>query len=253
MNSRTSRIFQVLKEPESLIVIIGIVVAGILAYFGIRDAKPEQVSQAILSILGGLAVARIIADYHAVERDKQLAEALSLLQKVGVSAGPSLRLRTELRPLGSRARNARDILIVGRTLGMVLSEIGFLQERLRNGATIRLVMLDPSNEAVIKAIRTFRETLVPDLQTSMEAVKLITKAAQRDEQLKVRFIDFVPTLSLAAIDSQLPDGHIVVELVPYQISTGSRPHLLYKAGENPVWFNYFRDIAEEIWRDAGRE
>jgi len=51
MESRLNKILQVLKEPESLIVIIGIIVAAVLAYSGIRNNDIQQALAAILSIL----------------------------------------------------------------------------------------------------------------------------------------------------------------------------------------------------------
>lgn len=249
MEVKASRMIQVLKEPESLIVIVGIIASAILAYSGIRSNNTQQALTAILAILGALALSQILADYHAVGRDKQIEEILTIVQKAGASASPPLRSRTELPPLSIQAANAKDILIIGQSLGVALRQIEFFEERLQEGASIRLVMVDANNEAVIKAIGSFQETLVPDIQTSMEIVKHIAKAAKSEDQLEIRFIDFVPTLSLAAVDSHLLTGHIVVELVPYQISSSARPHLLCRASETP-WFAYFRDVAERIWKSS---
>jgi hypothetical protein len=254
MDSRISRVLQVLKEPENLIIIVGVIVAAILGYLGIRNSSDQQTWAAIIAVLGALAIAQILANHSAVQRDKKVESLSSVLQKIGPSTSPPVRPRTELPPLPTRAQNAKDILIIGRSLAIVLRYTEFLRERLRDGAAIRLVMVDPNNDAVCKAMSPLLETsgegFIADVQSSMGLVKRIAEAAQRTEQLEVRLTDFVPTLSLVAINSQLLTGHIVVELLPYQVSPLSRPHLLFKASETPSWFAYFRDVAECIWRDA---
>ncbi len=254
MEKRISRLLEVLKEPENLILIVGVVVAAVLAYSGIRNNDIQQALAAILSILGALSVAQLITSYETVKRDKQIEAALSLLHRTGRLTSPPLQLRTELQPLPTRAQNAKDILIIGRSLAIVLRYTEFFEKRLRDGATIRVAMVDPNNEVVCRAMSPLLETslrgFISDVRSSLGLINRISEATQGTGKLEVRFIGFVPTLSLVAIDTQLPTGHIVVELLPYQVSPASRPHLILRANESPSWFVYFRDIAERIWRDA---
>jgi hypothetical protein len=245
---------QALKEPEIMIPIVGVVVSIILAYSGIRNNDIQQTLAAILSILGALAITQIIANYEDVKRNKQIETVLSILQKVSMSASTPLRLRTELEPIPTRAQNAKDILIIGRTLAISLRYTEFFEQRLRDGATIRLAMVDPNNESVCNAISPLLEmspeAFLSDIRTSIGLINRLARATQGDGKLELRFIEFVPTLSLMVVDPQLPTGHIVVELLPYQVDAPSRPHLIFKASENPYWFAYFREVAEHIWRDA---
>lgn len=254
MENRLNKVLQVLKEPESLIVIVGVVVAALLAYSGIRNNDVQQALAAILSILGALAIAQLITAYDTLKRDRQIEAALSSLQKQAVLGSVPLRLRTELQPIPTRAQNAKDILIIGRSLAIVLRYTEFFRERLRDGATIRAAIVNPNNDAVCTAMSPLLETSLEgfagDLRSSLGLLKRITEGIQTSGKLEVRLIEFVPTLSFAAIDTQLPTGHIVVELLPYQVSPPSRPHLVFRATEHPSWFVYFRDVAEHIWRDA---
>jgi hypothetical protein len=255
MGSRIRQVFQVLKEPENLIVIVGVIVAVVLAYSGIRNNNTQQALTAILAVVGALAVAQIISGHGAFRRDRQIEGISSLLQNAGLSANPPLRLRTDVPPpLPNSARNAKDILIIGRTLVFVLYNTEFFKERLRDGATIRLAMVDPNNGIVCKAmapcLEISEEGFVAAVWNAMELIKRISEAAQRPDQIELRFIDFVPTLGLLAIDSHSPSGQIIVEMLPHKIEPYMRPQLLFKASENHSWFLYFRDICEATWRDA---
>jgi hypothetical protein len=254
MVNRTSKVLQSLKEPENMILIVGVVVSIILAYSGIRNNDIPQTLAAILSILGALAIAQLITSYEDVKRNKQIETVLSILQKVSMSASTPLRLRTELQPLPTRAQNAKDILIIGRTLAIVLRYTEFFEQRLRDGATIRLAMVDPNNESVCNAMSPLLEMspegFLSDIRSSLGLINRLARATQGGGKLEVRFIEFVPTLSLVVVDPQLPTGHIVVELLPYQVDPPSRPHLIFKASENHYWFVYFREVAEHIWQDA---
>lgn len=254
MENRLNKVLQVLKEPESLIVIIGIIVAAVLAYSGIRNNDIQQALAAILSILGALAVAQLVTGYDVLKRDRQIEATLSALQKQVVLGNVPLRVRTELQPIPIRAKNAKNILIIGRSLATVLRYTEFFQERLRDGTTIRVAIIDPNNKAVCTALSPLLEMSLEgsagDLQSSLGLLKRVTQGEQTRGKLEIRVIEFVPTLSLAAVDTQLSTGHIVVELLPYQVSPPSRPHLIFRANDNPSWFVYFRDVAERIWRDA---
>jgi len=146
------------------------------------------------------------------------------------------------------------MLFIGRSLAIVLRYTEFLKQRLRDGARIRLVIVNPDNDAVVKALTPLLETsrngFIADVRSSMGLVKRIAEAAPGNEQLQLRYIEYVPTLSFAMIDGGLPTGQIVVELVPYQVGPTSRPHFLLTAKDTPVWYSFFHDICERIWQDA---
>ena len=93
----------------------------------------------------------------------------------------------------------------------------------------------------------------PNPKTTRPAAKprsTIARASRSSDQLQLRFTNTVPTLSLVMVDGRLPSGTILVEMVPYGKSAGLRPHLLLSVREHPRWFAYFREVAEDTFRDA---
>ncbi|GAB4435238.1 MAG: hypothetical protein Kow00120_02000 [Anaerolineae bacterium] len=259
MNPKDNHWVQTLKKPEILMSVISVVAAILITLINILPSVEDEIASqwtwvAVAILLGLLAGTQIVTSYKTIERDEQLETMMSLLEKARISGATSLQLRSELQPLLSRAPNAKDVLIIGRSLVFVMRYTEYLQERLRDGASIRLVMVNVNNEAVMQAIGPFLETsvegLVADVRSSIELAKHIMKEVPSPGKLQVRLVDYVPTLSLSIIDGQIPTGHIVVELEPYRVSTPRKPDLILKADESPFWFTYFRDLAEHIWRDA---
>ena len=77
MKNLAQSIQQTLKEPENLILVIGVVVAAVLAYIGVRNNDIQQALNAILAVLGSLAIAQVIEGYETVKRDKQVETILA--------------------------------------------------------------------------------------------------------------------------------------------------------------------------------
>lgn len=254
MKNLAQSIQQTLKEPENLILVIGVVVAAVLAYIGVRNNDIQQALNAILAVLGSLAIAQVIEGYETVKRDKQVETILALLQKFTHADSPYLRPRQDLIPLPSRCPNAKKILLIGHSLAFDVRYTEYFKRRLLDGAILRFVVMNPQNTHIIKSIapliETAEEGMVADIQTSLAFLKGIRNAAPDKSQLEIRVIEYVPPLSYAVVDGHLPSGHVVVQLFPYKSSTAMRPHLFLTPNETPQWYIYFRDICEAIWRDA---
>lgn len=230
------------------------IMGGPLAHF-LRQLLLDIIANLVAVILSFAVLYAFFRRIEKVRGDMERDELADIVARktadlceLGHKAG--LRPRQELGDLSSQAPEAKDILLIGRSLGTVLRDLAFFEERLKQGAHVRLVMFDVRDEAVLEAVDPHSESLPSDVQTSLGWVRQIAKDAPEAGELEVRLTRSVPTLSLAAVDAQGTSGHIVVELVPYGISSGRRPHLLLRATEDPVWFCYFRDVAERIWQDA---
>lgn len=254
MNNKFRTVLSVLKEPENTITIIGTIVAAIMAYSGIRNNNVQQALTAIITVLGTLAVAQIIAGYESSKARKTIERMESLIPRFAFSTNPPLRQRKELESIQRRAVNAKDVLIIARTAIMVLRNTEFFLDRICNGTTIRLALINPRNSVVVEALSPLdilpRDGIIADMQAAMGLICRIREQTSSPERIQVRVFDYVPTLSLVMVDGNLPTGQIVVEMTPYRVGPLSRPHLLLTAKDNPTWYAYFHDICEAIWRGA---
>jgi len=244
---------QALKQPGNVITAVLAVAALGIAVAGVATRSDVWVWGAVLLVLEATALAQIVASVATIRRDRQTAEVLSILQSVRIVSNPELRQRTEMSPFPEAVRGAQDILMVGRTLGVVLRFTEPLEERLRSGATVRLVILNPNQYGLFEAACVGdvpSGTLKADHRTGWDLVRRIARASRSSDQLQLRLTNSVPTLSLVTIDGHLPSGTILVEMIPYGKSANLRPHLLLSVREHPRWFAYFREVAEDSFRDA---
>jgi len=239
---------------ENIIALTGIVIAARLAVLDIKKGAPEETLNAIVALLTALAMSQIVTRYKSAIASDSISRMEGLIHRLSFLSSPPLRLRTELASLGESARNARNILIVAFSGAEVLRQTDFFADRLFQGATVRIAIADPENDALVEAMSPLtgipREGFVADVQVAMGLIQVIRKQTSNTGRLQVRMFDYAPTLSLVMVDGDRPTGHIVVELRPYQVSSSSRPHLFLTARDNRVWYDYFRDVGESIWRDA---
>lgn len=239
---------------ENVVAGVGILIAAWLAVLGIKGNNQQQTLAATVALLTALALAQIVIQHKSATVSSRIESIESLLEKFSPSANPPLRTRAEVITLQEGASSARDILIIAQTAVMVLRQTEFFVNRISQGATIRLVVANPDNRALVEALGPLsgisREGFSADMRATVDLVHRIRERTANSECFQVRVFDRVPTLSLVMVDRDLPTGYIVVEMLPYQVGPPSRPHLLVTAMDNPIWYDYFRQICEAIWRDA---
>lgn len=234
-----------LRRGENIdlyVVSVAAVVLAVLNLVGVDSGR--WATSVSLGALGVLAFA-MLGNRHRID---------SVVRESSSAGNPPLRMRTELGSLQESAKSARNVLIVAFSGAEVLRQTDFFADRLFQGATVRIAIADPENDALVEAMSPLtgipREGFIADVQVAMGLIQVIRKQTSNTGRLQVRMFDYAPTLSLVMVDGDRPTGHIVVELRPYQVSSSSRPHLFLTARDNRVWYDYFRDVGESIWRDA---
>ncbi|MAT96595.1 MAG: hypothetical protein CL608_05575 [Anaerolineaceae bacterium] len=250
--------FDFILDPETLIAIVGIVIAGYIAFTGITTNNTQQALTAILVIVGTSAISQIFSNLSKAKTNKSIDRINNVINEFKKTSSPQLRKRSEMQSLSVRGKHAEDILIIAQTAFSVLTMNDFLLERLQKGATIRIAVANIHNESILSSMvpltTTTREGVLADMNSTLARIKRLREKLPTDfnfsEGFQIRSFDYVPTLSLAMIDGHKPNGQIVAEIVPYQIMASSRPHLFIKASEDPEWYAYFHRLCENIWEES---
>jgi hypothetical protein len=71
-------------KPENLTNLVAVTVAAVLGYRSIQTGAIDQYFQAVLAVLGVLALAQLVAGYSSTQRDSrigQLAETVTTLEQ----------------------------------------------------------------------------------------------------------------------------------------------------------------------------
>lgn len=242
---RIRRIWQNIRQGEKidvyLTLLAAITIAGLNAFGVVDDSWLAPLTLAALGILA----AAMLGNRHRIE---------NLLNEIGSSRTPPLRMRTELSPLPSRAADASDILIVALSGAEVLRYTEFFVDKLRQGASVRLAIANPESDAIADTVSPLtgisKDAFIADMQAAKGLVQLVREKAPDSRQFKVKFFDYAPTLSFAMIDGDKPTGQIIAEMRPYGISSSLRCHLFVTAKDYPTWYMYFHDVCEAVWRDS---
>src|SRR5574341_1483504 len=79
--NRCQAIKDYIKEPQTFVTIATVVVAGIVAYLSIVNQNAIQMLAAIVTILGALTLAQLIASYQSSKFRKSIERMESQLQK----------------------------------------------------------------------------------------------------------------------------------------------------------------------------
>jgi hypothetical protein len=118
--SNPSKLLRALQKPETLITVVGVVIAVALTIVDIRNPSIDLMLPAVIFLLSALSVSQLIANYELTKRWEQLdsIEALQRRTAEGIEtvATPFLQTRnTAAEPVRQRLARAKDVLIIGRT------------------------------------------------------------------------------------------------------------------------------------------
>jgi len=133
----------------------------------------------MISLLTTLAITQIIVQYKNVKVGNRISSIESFLQRFGLF-NPPLQLREVLAPLRETAKDAKDILIIGRTALHVLRDTKFFKDKIDQGVSIRLAVVNPDNDAVIEAIAQAVEIDVEGLINDMGSAKSLVRCIRLD-------------------------------------------------------------------------
>ena len=251
-----------LKRTENWVNAITLVVAVVLGYRSLTTGSVNDYLQAVLAVLGLLALSQLAVGCSSILRDreiKELSASVESLSKDRLSAGSFFMTRKDLPPL--------DPLLAGATstidaLGLSLSSLaitrqGMLRHLRDSGMKIRLIVTNPDNEYLQEAI----SMKILEVETADRHARLVRTAVENlgasaensgDGSLEVRVTDHLPSFSYIGIDTQAPEGkgEISIEYYLNKVPLQQNPVFVLGAVTDLHWYEMFRDQFEFYWNQA---
>jgi len=212
--------------------------AAVFTVLGIIDvASMNVLSSAILALLAALAFAQI--------KSRKL---LAQIAKTNSAAGEVL-LRDFPEDLPRRRAEASDILLIGISMARtVQSARDDFYRALNRGATIRVLLLDPTDEALVKQASVLRPAgraglLSQRIRTTLD--ELLDLQATTNGNLEIRVAQFIPPIGVNLLRGAHPS---TITIQHPELRPDSEPGpILHLREADGGWFTFYEGQAERLW------
>jgi hypothetical protein len=227
---------------------------GVLGAFG--AVSVTVVAGATLATLA-LMVISALGSRHQLEDVHRALDALTVAVRNAGRADVAVdRLLAVKAPaLDDDLRAASDIRLVGVTLSRTVRDlVGPLDQRLRAGAVLRVVVIDPDSSAPLEAVARTLGVTSPDfyrprVSSTMDILAALASLPGSSGQIEVRLLPFVPTFGMYLIDPGAADGRVYVELYQHR-SLEPNPCFSVRAERDGRWYRFFVNQFDTLWESA---
>jgi len=229
-------------------------VLGVLGIFDVVNIR--IVAAATLGTLALLAIANL-GGRHQIDELRgtvtRLTEAVNRAAHTDVPADRFLAVKAPV--LDDELRGANDVRLVGVTLSRTVRDLaGTIERRLRAGAVVRVVVIDPNSSAPLDALARTLGITSPDLYgpriaATMELLAHLASRAGGAGRVEVRLLPFVPAFGMYLIDPDEPDGRAYVELYQHR-SLEPNPCFGLRAERDGHWYRFFVTQFDILWDSA---
>lgn len=179
---------------------------------------------------------------------------LSAAQKLTRSPRP--RFQDVFGPeLENSMKQAHDLLITGVTRNtLVMSNYNKFEEWLQRGCQIRIVLLDPSSDAVVAAANRYYANRSPDIvrERVRHSLRLLTELRRSTGgSISVRLTNHPLAMGMVAVDGgptiRSDASALFIEYYTYQAR--GEPKFVLQPPDSE-WFEHFLGEAEALWASA---
>ncbi|MEV4413623.1 DUF5919 domain-containing protein [Catellatospora sp. NPDC049609] len=250
------RLFRYVVTHRELEVHLSIALALVVGVLGLLDVVGAPVvTAATLATLAVMAMSVLVnrRQMGEVERSmRALSEAVRHRDTENVSVDSLLRESTS--GAGALGSGMSDVGMLGVTLGRTLrSNYHELEKLLREGARIRVALLDPASGAPEEAARRCGVGHQPEifqqrLQLSVGLLRQLSATAGPGS-VEVRLLPFAPAVGLLVTDPGTGGGRVHLDIYAHR-PVGPEPVLVLRRDRDPGWFAHFVDEFERVWANG---
>jgi len=241
-------IWDVVKQPENFILILTASIATVLIVLDIGGVtKVDKELEFMIFILDAIAISLMVNFHQQEKRARELRNALSK---------KCLYFRKELPDVVERLDRSKDVLLLGKGLIMVLRNVEIISSILNRGTKIRIALLNPFNNCLIRTYAKTTEVEAPkylqdDVIVGFNLIKSILTKTQNPNLLEIRVLDYPPLFSIFKSETKdEKDNSIVVDLPIFRASPSRRVALYFEKKKDLFWYDFFSQMAEEMWEKA---
>jgi hypothetical protein len=245
----------VLRHDLEIYVTVALsLVLGLLGIFDVVNTP--IVAAATLGTLALLAFSNLVSRTQLEEVRETVGKLATTVGRVVADEVPADRFLAVKAPaMQEDLRGADDIRLVGVTLSRTVRDLaGSLERRLRAGARVRVVIIDPESSAPLDAVaRTLGVTSAdlyrPRIASTIEILSHLASGAAARGGVEVRLLPFVPAFGMYLIDPGERDGRVYVEMYQHR-SLEPNPCFALQAERDGHWYPFFVHQFDILWESA---
>lgn len=239
------RIWMDIQRGENVDLYVTVFAAILLVLLNIIGIVPSTLLTPLtLAVLGLLALATLGNRYQFEALVNQITKSSSALFQENVASTFEADLQS-----------ASEIWFVGVSLSRtVKSHYALLENSLRKGATIRVLIIDPeaANTVALVAKREYGERF------SDERIRSLIRGTMADlcslkklapDKLSIRVIQYPLGFGAVATNPLSSKGVLYLEHYAYKMAGGSLPKFTIKPHDGQ-WYDFYRTELEMLWKDG---
>jgi hypothetical protein len=237
-SGRVVRSLARLATDENLDLYVLAISALTFTLLGFLGTDIRILSSVILALLAALALSQIRSRKHVSEiAFGQRADPLALFRP------------TYPDDFTQRRSTASTFLFIGESMTrMVQAGRADIRRLLLDGGEIRIMLLDPTNKAVVQAADRSREQrLRSRIRSTLEELESLHAVVPGN--IEIRVSPFVPRVGIYAFDLGRPTGVIFVQHYEYKSLYDSAPVFRLEARDG-FWYEHFAAEAGRMWENG---
>jgi len=246
-----------LSEGRNLEIYLTILISIVISILSVLNVVSIGVVATITLATLALLALSTINNREQISSFQKHVETLSILvqEKVLENIRASSFFLADQPRFEDKLAKANKIDIAGATLTRTVTNyLGIFEQRLKEGAFIRVIIIDPQSNAVSQAaLRSygvqgedfFRDRIKP----TIDLLNILASLPELKGKLELRFLPYMPSFGLKLIDPDSTDGKIFVELYQHK-SLEPSPTFLLDAHRDEKWYHFFQNQFEVLWSSS---
>jgi hypothetical protein len=202
------------------------------------DLNQGRLSSAILALLTVLAIAQIRSRNHVARIAKKQ------------SGDPLVRFLTSFpERFFSEGTGASSFLYIGKSMARTVQTMKMdIMRILRNGGQVRVLILDPTDDALLAIADSSRTDLLRGrVRNTLD--ELETARKHTSGRLEIRVASFIPNVCIRAYSFGQKNAVIFVQHYAYKPPREAAPIFQFDAKDG-FWHEHFAAEANRMWEDA---
>jgi hypothetical protein len=232
----------VVKNWSNLIILVIAVVGIIVDIFSNHQFGLESV---ILTVLALFA-------FSLMENSKKIDKAIDAFQSQNTAAEKYLEKSLCSEHL-ERIRKATNIDLMGVSFRDNLEVWYFiLEERVKNGAKIRVLMMDVEDPNCLSAMShrsgESEDLLIANYRFSINKLKVLNSEGKKGGSIELKLLKYPPSFGLILLNQSRLDGWGAIKVYSHDgVLDGVHPFFEIIKMRDDWWFNYFNHQFRNVW------